>query len=77
MLNFMGRGPTWMGGADLPTAMEDEWVETVASVAYYARNNRHIQFGMFAPNNESDLGRHRRHPHGPHGSMRASCASSR
>ena len=54
MLNFMGRGPTWMGGADLPTSMEDEWVETVASVAYYARNNRHIQFGIFAPNNEPD-----------------------
>ena len=54
MLDFMGRCPPWMGGADLPTAMEDEWVETVASVAYYARNNRHIQFGLFAPNNESD-----------------------
>ena len=54
MLDFMGRGPTWMGGADLPTGMEDEWVETVASVAYYARNNRHLQFGLFAPNNESD-----------------------
>ena len=54
MLNFMGRGPTWMGGASLPTNMEDEWVETVASVAYYARNNRHIQFGLFAPNNEPD-----------------------
>ncbi|HLA71165.1 MAG TPA: Ig-like domain-containing protein [Steroidobacteraceae bacterium] len=54
MLNFMGRGPAWMGGPDLPTAMEEEWVETVASVAYYARNNRHIQFGIFAPNNESD-----------------------
>ena len=54
MLNFMGRGPVWMGGPDLPTAMEDEWVETVASVAYYARNVRNIQFGLFAPNNESD-----------------------
>ena len=54
MLNFMGRGPTWMGGPDLPTAMEDEWVETVASAAYYARNTRNIQFGLFAPNNESD-----------------------
>jgi hypothetical protein len=43
-----------MGGPDLPTAMEEEWVETVASVAYYARNNRHIQFGIFAPNKESD-----------------------
>ena len=55
MLDFMGRGPTWMGGPSLPTAMEDEWVETVASVMYYARNNRHIQIGMLAPNNESDL----------------------
>ena len=54
MLNFMGRGPGWMGGPDLPMAMEDEWVETVASVAYYARNNRNIQFGLFAPNNEPD-----------------------
>ena len=54
MLDFMGRGPTWMGGADLPAGMEDEWVETVSSVAYYARNNRHLQFGLFAPNNESD-----------------------
>ena len=54
MLNFMGRGPTWMGGADLPTAMEEEWVETVASAAYYARNTRNIQFGLFAPNNEPD-----------------------
>jgi hypothetical protein len=54
MLNFMGIGPAWMGGPDLPTAMEEEWVETVASVAYYARNNRHIQLGIFAPNNEPD-----------------------
>mgnify|MGYP003694089883 CR=1 FL=1 len=54
MLNFMGRGPTWMGGADLPTAMEDEWVETVASVAYYARNNRHIQFGLLRQTMRSD-----------------------
>jgi len=54
MLDFMGRGPTWLGGADLSSSMEEEWVETVASVAYYARNNRHLQFGMFAPNNESD-----------------------
>jgi O-glycosyl hydrolase len=54
MLNFMGIGPSWMGGPDLPSAMEDEWVETVSSVAYYARNRRNLQFGIFAPNNESD-----------------------
>jgi O-glycosyl hydrolase/predicted secreted protein len=55
MLDVMGRGPSWMGGPSLPTAMEDEWVETIASLAYYARNNRHLQFGILAPNNESDL----------------------
>lgn len=54
MLNFMGIGPSWMGGPDLPASMEDEWVETVSSVAYYARFARGIQFALFAPNNESD-----------------------
>ena len=54
MLNFMGRSPSWMGGASLPAAMEDEWVETVASAAYYARNVRGLSFGLFAPNNEPD-----------------------
>ena len=28
--------------------MEEEWVETVASVAYYARNNRRIRFASSA-----------------------------
>ncbi|MBI3331950.1 hypothetical protein HYZ99_03245 [Candidatus Peregrinibacteria bacterium] len=55
MLNFMGRGPLWNGGSDLPTATaEDEWVETVTAVASYARNNRGLQFGLFAPTNEPD-----------------------
>ena len=55
MLNFMGRGPLWNGGSDLPTAAsEDEWVETVTAVASYARNNRGLQFGLFAPTNEPD-----------------------
>jgi O-glycosyl hydrolase len=56
ILDFMGRGPAWMGGATLTSAMEDEWVEEVSSAAYYARNTAHVQFGMFAPDNEEDLG---------------------
>src|SRR5689334_7207918 len=52
----MGRGPAWLGGATLSPAMEDEWVEMVSSVALYARNVAHVQFGMFAPDNEPDLG---------------------
>ena len=54
MLNFMGPGPSWMGGSDLNASAVDEWVEMVASAAYYARFTRGLQFGMFAPNNESD-----------------------
>jgi O-glycosyl hydrolase len=54
ILNFMGQGPAWMGGHNLNTAQQDEWVEMVVSAAYYARNTRHLQFGYFAPNNEAD-----------------------
>ena len=54
MLNFMGRGPTWMGGANLPSNMEDEWVEMVATAAYYGLTVRGLRFGLFAPNNEPD-----------------------
>ncbi len=54
VLNIMGRGPAWMGGADLPEHMEAEWVETVAALAQYARQNRGLRFGIFAPNNEPD-----------------------
>lgn len=56
VLDFMGRGPAWLGGATLSSSKEDEWVEMVSSAAYYARNTAHVQFGMFAPDNEPDLG---------------------
>ncbi|HVR19169.1 MAG TPA: hypothetical protein VMS65_05730, partial [Polyangiaceae bacterium] len=54
VLSFMGRVPSWMGGADVSASMIDEWVETVASVAYYGRVTRGLRFGMFSPSNEID-----------------------
>lgn len=55
ILSFMGQGPSWMGGHNLNASAEDEWVETVAAVAYYAKTNRGLQFGKFSPNNEPDV----------------------
>jgi O-glycosyl hydrolase len=54
MLNFMGRGPGWMVNNSLITGYEAEWAEMIASLVYYARNNRHLQFGLLAPDNEPD-----------------------
>jgi len=54
MLNFQGPGPDWMGGYFLTPGFEDEWAESVASLVIYARNTRHLQFGLLAPNNEPD-----------------------
>ncbi len=54
ILNFMGPAPAWMGGSDLPANMEDEWVETIASLVYYARNTRNLSFTRLAPFNEPD-----------------------
>ncbi len=54
ILNFMGPGPSWMGGSTLSTAQEDEWVEMILSYVYYARFNRGIDFYRIAPFNESD-----------------------
>jgi hypothetical protein len=54
MLNFVGRVPDWMGGAEVGAANLDEWVELVASIAYHGRVKRGLRFGLFAPNNEID-----------------------
>jgi uncharacterized membrane protein len=56
VLSFMGQVPMWMGGANITstTAMEDEWVETVATLLYYARNTEHLQFDLLDPLNEPD-----------------------
>ena len=34
--------------------MEDEWVESVATLVYYAKNNESLQFDLLDPLNEPD-----------------------
>jgi hypothetical protein len=53
-LSFMGRVPTWMGGSLINTTAEDEFVEMVSTLVYYARNTEHIQFSILDPINEPD-----------------------
>jgi O-glycosyl hydrolase len=55
ILNFQGPGPDWMGGYTLNGGYEDEWAEMIVSLLTYARNTRHLQFNLVAPNNEPDL----------------------
>ena len=45
-----------MGGPRITNtaAMEDEFVETVATLLYYARNTEHVQFDLLDPINEPD-----------------------
>ena len=54
MLNVMGPVAPWMGGSKINAAAEDEWVEMIASLAYYGRITRGLQFSMLAPLNETD-----------------------
>ncbi len=55
MLNFMGKGPDWIGPAStVSVSMEDEFVETIASAVYYARNSAGVRFTLLAPMNEPD-----------------------
>jgi O-glycosyl hydrolase len=44
-----------MGGNTLLDGYEDEWAEMIVSLLMYARNTRHLQFNLVAPNNEPDL----------------------
>jgi Concanavalin A-like lectin/glucanases superfamily len=53
-LSFMGRVPTWMGGSVINTTAEDEWVEMMWTLVYYARNTEHLDFEMLDPLNEPD-----------------------
>jgi len=56
VISFMGKAPDWMGpNATIATANEDEFVETMASLLYYARNTAGIQFTLVSPLNETDL----------------------
>ena len=47
---------SWMGDADysVSAAMEDEFVESIAALLYYARNTAKIQFTLVSPINESE-----------------------
>jgi hypothetical protein len=56
MISFMGRVPGWMGGPKITNtpAMEDEFVETVATLLFYARNTENLRFNLLDPINEPD-----------------------
>lgn len=60
---------SWMGDTThiiLPE-MEDEFVETIAALLYYARNNAKIQFTLVSPINETDIigsSKSKDHPNG-------------
>ena len=54
ILNVMGPVASWMGGSHIARATEDEWVERIASLVYYARTTRNRQFGLLSPMNELD-----------------------
>ncbi|OLB63304.1 MAG: hypothetical protein AUI11_01930, partial [Acidobacteria bacterium 13_2_20CM_2_66_4] len=54
LLNFMGPGPAWMGAPKITAGLEDEWVEMIASLVYYARVTRNLQFTSLGPANEVD-----------------------
>jgi O-glycosyl hydrolase len=53
-LSFMGRVPPWMGGSVITAAAEDEFVETISTLVYYARNTEQVKFGLLDPINEPD-----------------------
>jgi O-glycosyl hydrolase len=63
MINFMGFAPQWMGVKNIKPEYEDEYVEMIVSFFYYAKNTKHLQFGLIAPTNESD---HHNFSEGPH-----------
>ena len=59
IISIMGQGPSWLssdGGRTVGAAQLDEWAEMVSSFAIYGHNTAGVQFSMFAPNNETDLG---------------------
>ena len=53
--NFMGPGPSWMGGGTLAAGMAEEWAESITSLLAYARNTRGLEFRLVAPDNEPDI----------------------
>lgn len=55
MINIMGSVPIWMGGERVNPEYEDEYIEMLVSFFYYARNVKHLQFGLISPMNEPDI----------------------
>lgn len=54
ILSLMGRVPDWMGGSKINAADEDEWVEMVVSLVWYARTTMQLSFTQLDPLNEPD-----------------------
>lgn len=54
VLSASGVVPDWMGGQSIQN--DDEWVEMIASVAYYARNTKGLNLYALDPLNETDGG---------------------
>ena len=63
MISFMGFAPEWMGVKIIKPEYEDEYVEMITSFFYYAKNTKHLQFGLISPTNESE---HHQFSEGPH-----------
>jgi O-glycosyl hydrolase len=69
IISFMGAPPaskplaakdkqkSWMGDTDytISPAMEDEFVESIAALLYYARHTAKVQFTLVSPMNETDV----------------------
>ncbi|HET8559507.1 MAG TPA: Ig-like domain-containing protein [Marmoricola sp.] len=53
-LNVMGPSASWMGGPTLSPSKEDEWAEMMASLVYYGRVVKKLDFSLFEPFNEPD-----------------------
>ena len=81
MISFMGAPPasapmtaadpqkSWMGSTlySIDPAKEDELVETIAALLYYARNTAKVQFTLVSPMNETDIisrTKNAKHPNG-------------
>jgi len=68
IISFMGVPPaaaplsakdpkrSWMGGTDftISPSMEDEFVESIAALLYYARHTAKVQFTLVSPMNETE-----------------------
>jgi O-glycosyl hydrolase len=81
IISFMGAPPasepltepdpakSWMGNTNFSIypAMEDEFVESIAALLYYARNNEKINFRLVSPMNETDIVSSTKSPEHPDG----------